>query len=432
VRYTFLIITLFFPFLAGAQLTAPGSRSVRYTSYPTSPQTRDPIFVYCNSSGSQTGTLTASVPAGSGVKNFSWYRWNDGTGSFSSLIQSGTGNSSTVTGLSEGGYRVIVSGGYDTIYTGWIVFDMPPFASARQQQQLCYRAALDGDTAAALHQFYYRDTGNGSTLALKNPVTFSWSADPATYIPAPELFLDPVIENLSLQPNREYRLPTTETTFTLTVSTLGCSTQASFLYQPIHAKADFTAEPINGDAPLNVTFTDNSIRANNKYIWDFGEKNADGSSKTWTVNKDSLWLFSQPFVHTYYRPGEYTVKLYVESDRFCTDTLFLETKIVVEPSKLEIPNVFTPDGDSNNDYFLINVQSLRFLSIEIYSRSGLRVYQFKGDSESLAQWQGWDGNINDSSVKASPGVYYYVIRAVGWDDVEYDSREQRGFFYLYR
>jgi gliding motility-associated-like protein len=432
VRYTLLIIASFFPFIAGAQLTAPGSRSVRYTTYRTAPLVRDPIFVYCNVSGTQTGSLTASVPAGTGLKNFSWYRWSDATRSFNSLIQSGTGNSSTVTGLSEGGYRVVVTGGYDTTYTGWIVFDRPPSASARQQQQLCYRAALDGDTAAAIHQFYYRDVGDGSRLALKNPVTFAWSANPSTYIPAPELFLDPIIENLSMLPNREYRLPTDETTFTLTVNTLGCSTQASFLYQPIHAKADFTADPVKGDAPLNVTFTDNSIRANNKYIWDFGEKNADGSKKLWTVTRDSLWLFNQPFVHTYYRPGEYTVKLYVESDRFCTDTLFLEKKIVVEPSDLEIPNVFTPDGDSNNDYFVLNAKSLRFLSIEIYSRSGKMVYRFRGDGESLARWQGWDGNINESSVKASPGVYFYVIRALGWDDVKYDSREQRGFFYLYR
>jgi hypothetical protein len=71
------------------------------------------------------------------------------------------------------------------------MFDSPPAASARQQQQLCYRAALDGDTAAAVHQFYYRDIGNGSRLVLKNPVTFAWSSDPSTYIPAPELFLDP-------------------------------------------------------------------------------------------------------------------------------------------------------------------------------------------------------------------------------------------------
>ena len=78
----------------------------------------------------------------------------------------------------------------------------------------------------------------------------------------------------------------------------------------------------------------------------------------------------------------------------------------VDPSKLEIPNVFTPDGDGINDYFMVNSTSLRTLNVEIYSRSGLLVYSFFGEGQRLAEWQGWDGNINNSSRKATPGVYY--------------------------
>jgi hypothetical protein len=60
------------------------------------------------------------------------------------------------------------------------------------------------------------------------------------------------------------------------------------------------------------------------------------------------------------------------------------------------------------------------------------VYNFSGEGEDLQNWEGWDGKVNKSSADASPGVYYYIIRAIGWDEVEYDSREQRGFVYLYR
>lgn len=431
-RYCILTICLLITLVADAQLTAPGSRAVRNTAYRSSPGVIHPIFVYCDLSGSQRGTLTAAVPGGTGTYNYSWFAWSDATMSFSTPLLTGTGPTSSIANLQEGGYRVVVSGGFDTTYTGWIVMDRPPAASAALQQQLCYRAALNGDTAGTVHQFYYRDIGTGDRLALKNRLTFRWSAQPDTYIPAPELYLDPVIENFESQPNREYRLPVETTTFTLTVNTLGCSTSASFEYEPIHAKADFTAEPVNGGAPLEVTFTDRSIRATNRYVWDFGEKKPDGSRITWTVNKDSLWLFEQPFVHTYNRPGEYQVKLFVESDMYCTDTLMLETVIKVEPSKLEIPNVFTPNGDSNNDYFVVDALSLRYFSIEIFSRSGVRVYSYIGNGQSLSDWKGWDGNVNNTSIKASPGVYFYVIRARGWDDVDYDSREQRGFVYLYR
>ena len=40
--------------------------------------------------------------------------------------------------------------------------------------------------------------------------------------------------------------------------------------------------------------------------------------------------------------------------------------------------------------------------------------------------------MNNSSIKASPGVYFYLVRAYGWDDVDYNGEEYRGFFYLYR
>jgi gliding motility-associated-like protein len=107
-------------------------------------------------------------------------------------------------------------------------------------------------------------------------------------------------------------------------------------------------------------------------------------------------------------------------------------KIKVLQSKLDIPNVFTPNDDGVNDNFMLAKQSLRFLNIEIFSRSGMRVYSFFGDGEKLRNWKGWDGNVNNSSAKASPGVYFYLIHAYGWDDVDYNGKEQRGYVYLYR
>jgi gliding motility-associated-like protein len=107
-------------------------------------------------------------------------------------------------------------------------------------------------------------------------------------------------------------------------------------------------------------------------------------------------------------------------------------KIVVEPSDLDIPNVFTPNDDGMNDRFIVQKKSLRYLSVEVFSRSGKMVYNFKGEGESLRNWEGWDGKVNNTSADATPGVYFYIIRALGWDDISYDSKEQRGFVYLYR
>ena len=89
------------PALAEAQLSAPGMRTVRYTSYPSSPTVKDPVFIYCNDSGSQKGTLVASSPKGTGPFNFSWYQWSDITKSFSIFIK-------TVFGCHYFNFRIIL------------------------------------------------------------------------------------------------------------------------------------------------------------------------------------------------------------------------------------------------------------------------------------------------------------------------------------
>ena len=122
----------------------------------------------------------------------------------------------------------------------------------------------------------------------------------------------------------------------------------------------------------------------------------------------------------------------MESDLHCIDSLRLDTKVVVDPSELNVPNVFSPDGDGINDNFIVESKSLIYISVEIFSRSGLKVYSFFGQGEQLKQWKGWNGNINSSSVKAAPGVYFYVIKANGWDNVKYSGKEYRGVVYLYR
>jgi gliding motility-associated-like protein len=175
-------------------------------------------------------------------------------------------------------------------------------------------------------------------------------------------------------------------------------------------------DPVKGEAPLEVAFTDKSVRGL-KYKWEFGD--------------DTISRLSNPDPHIYYKPGEYSVKLTIESELFCIDSMRFD-KIVVDDSELDIPNVFTPDGDGLNDNFMVASKSLRFISVEVYSRSGLKVYSYYGEGERLREWEGWDGNVNNSSIKASPGVYFYIIRAYGWDDINYDNKKYRGFVYLYR
>jgi PKD repeat protein len=397
-----------------AQLSAPGAKTVRYTSYPSSPAVKDPLFFYCNATGTETATLAAQRPGASGNYNYSWYKWDDGTGNFSIFITSQTGASSSVSGLSQGGYRVVIDSSGINIknLTGWVFFDTPPVAEASLLQQLCNRVALSGKAEATTANFYYRDPVSAAPVTQKNLISFLWSSTPSSVIPYPDVNINPIT----------YTPPLEDVTYKLQVNSLGCSNSESFFYESIHVNADFSLDPNQGEAPLKVTFTDKSIRGE-IYTWDFGDESGKPLIDTVPI-EDTI-------SYTYYKPGEYTVLLTIESNLHCIDSLRSEI-ITVTPSSLDIPNVFSPDGDGYNDRFRIESKSLRYVSMEIFSQSGLKVYGFSGEGERLREWDGWDGKINNSSTEARPGVYFYIIRAYGWDDVKYDSKTYRGFLYLYR
>jgi gliding motility-associated-like protein len=411
-----IIVILLLPAICKAQLSSPGASAVRYTSYPSAPSVKDPVFIFCGASGSQKGLINATSPGGTAPFNFTWYKWSDVTKSFSVLIKTETGvNASAASDLDDGGYRVLISGGKDTILTGWVFIDKP-FSSAALQNFTCDYVALNGK--AAVDTFFYRNISNGQLVRLNNGVKFLWSSDPPSSIPYPDFLLNP----------QTFDPPLVDVTYNLQVSdSFGCQSQSSFFYKSIHVKADFTVDPDHGEAPLVVTFTDKSIRAS-KYKWEFGDSIASASIIRQTYSS----VLANPEPHTYYIPGEYSVKLTVESDLHCIDSMRLDKKIVVDPSYLHIPNVFTPDGDGINDYFMIDAKSLRSLSVEVFSRSGLRVYSFYGEGKLITEWKGWDGNVNNTSAKASPGVYFYVMKATGWDNLGYSGKEYRGFVYLYR
>ncbi|MDQ1296593.1 MAG: hypothetical protein QG611_571 [Bacteroidota bacterium] len=422
-RFYFSIAALLIPLSILGQLTAPGSNAMRYTLYPSAPDLKDPVFIYCNSTGTQKGTIQADSPGGTAPYNFSWYKWSDLTKSFSIFLRTdaATGNS-LYSDLDEGGYKVRITdgGGYDTTLVGWIFLDKPS-VHGQVWDYKCQIIALTG--TAAIDTFFYKDPSDGAAVRLINGYTTLWSSTPSSVIPYPTI----------IKTGRYFIQPPEDVIYKLqVVDSFQCSSESTFPFTSILVKADFSVDPATGGAPLEVTFTDKSIRGSKRYTWEFGDKTPEGQKMPpWVINKDSLWIFDSPFTHTYYKPGEYSVKLTIESDPGCIDSLRFD-KIVVEPSSLSIPNVFTPDGDPYNDRFMIESKSMRSMSVEIFSQSGLKVYGFKGEGARLKEWTGWDGTINNTSIKASPGVYFYIIRAYGWDDVRYDSKAYRGFVYLYR
>ena len=68
-----------------------------------------------------------------------------------------------------------------------------------------------------------------------------------------------------------------------------------------------------------------------------------------------------------------------------------------------IPNIFTPNGDGDNDIFIIRgTDAFDELTCTIFNRHGEPVYRFYGINGS------WDGYTH-AGVKVSAGVYFVYL-----------------------
>ena len=76
--------------------------------------------------------------------------------------------------------------------------------------------------------------------------------------------------------------------------------------------------------------------------------------------------------------------------------------------ELIIPNIITPNGDGYNDYFVIKDSYVWKLSVQIYNRWGVKVY------ENDNYQNNWDGKLNGKNL--ADGVYYYIIKAKNKND----------------
>ena len=167
----------------------------------------------------------------------------------------------------------------------------------------------------------------------------------------------------------------------------------------------------------------------NSWSWAFYNNPDDPNeiSTTSTLEKPEN-VYPQTFKEVSYR-----IELNVKSADYGCDTTF-STDITVLPVKLKIPNIFTPNGDGINDYFIIendpspqdNGNDTRGFEYEsynpindyyietkltVFNRWGRIVYKsedYKND---------WDGG------KLPDGTYFYVLEFKG----KYDNPDVEGY-----
>ena len=148
------------------------------------------------------------------------------------------------------------------------------------------------------------------------------------------------------------------------------------MLKEIHAVAQISESlPITPD-------TNNWIKVSGSFI-------AKGGEKYITIgnfqNTDYIW-----------NSGHY---VYVDDVKlwYCDEDTMLN-----HVDSMIVPNVFTPNDDGYNDKFEFKNQEQWEYETQIFNRWGHLIFD---NSKS----ENWDGYLN--GVQATPGVYYYVIRA---------------------
>jgi gliding motility-associated-like protein len=89
---------------------------------------------------------------------------------------------------------------------------------------------------------------------------------------------------------------------------------------------------------------------------------------------------------------------------------------------INFPNVFSPNGDGENDLFYFPNKNVNELYCKIYNRWGNLVYEFTQINE------GWNGRTN-SGKECSEGTYFYIVTYKFQDS---DVKKVKGFVTLLR
>jgi len=179
--------------------------------------------------------------------------------------------------------------------------------------------------------------------------------------------------------------PTTVSLVTMTPS--GCVDtirQTILVVIRTPARFNFFVDSCNA----KVFYTNKSPLAVN-YSWDFGDN--EFSTET------------NP-VHSYHMQGEYSTTFTVNAGTVCPESTTVQVNSPADGLyTLYIPNSFTPNGDGNNELFIMSaVIPCDTYSLSIFNRWGQEVFR---TDDPLGV--GWDGKYKGEP--AAEGVYVFKL-----------------------
>jgi gliding motility-associated-like protein len=188
---------------------------------------------------------------------------------------------------------------------------------------------------------------------------------------------------------------------------------------------EFTASPTSGFAPLTVNVANTTslgpVGGSVTTTWSYG----NGSTYSVTQSAASTSVGLPGGSTTYNAAGIYTITLFMQASGTSTCSGTATMVVTVDnPSKVIVPNVFTPNGDGVNDKFMLNATNITKITCLIFDRWGVKMHDVTSETGNI----GWDGK-NLAGKDVPVGTYFYIITTEGKDGA---ATEQKGTISLYR
>lgn len=360
----------------------------------------DQIFIY---NIIQSVSLRHAV-ADTVTVNYEWFEHNPVDNSWTKSLQIQNGSATTLVVNKAGGYGLRITNNLNEVefYRCW-AFEKPSI-SIEVVEEDCYNLSLQATCDPTALIYYNANGTSGNAIDL---MTFYWSATP---------FIDSIPSSALVS----IPAPLEDTKYGVSISSSG-TISSTLDYTAIAVKADYeakeqtTKEPqeihtelgegreiLQGSAPIEIRFTDESKGHVTAWEWKFtGSKVTKSDRNPFHVFtaigvKDSVML---------------TVKNQISG---CESTVDNPVVVHAFESLLEAPNTFIPNwpGGRESEFseFRVVYRSIKKYKILIFNRWGRKIYESSNPAE------GWDGTIGNSL--AAPGVYFYTIEAEGYNKEE--------------
>ncbi len=148
---------------------------------------------------------------------------------------------------------------------------------------------------------------------------------------------------------------------------------------------DFSINPNPLEALETASFTDLTTGPSSitNWFWNFGDSTATNIQNP---------------QHSYNGQGDYNVILVVKDINGCIDTVRKDVSVILLP---DVPTAFTPNGDGQNDVFLVRGGPFKTMNLRIYNNWGQFIF------ESSDQLEGWNGTYNGTEQPI--GVFVWVV-----------------------